>query len=137
VQRVVAYLLELYADEFLLLPAMHYRWSFPESERKARADFAAATGDPAGAIKFADRMSGSIAMLGVRPESHAAIEMHLADLLDALSAHFADTRRCSARACRSPTARCWARSTRTCISTPYRVACCASAHRASVTGSSG
>jgi glutathione S-transferase len=90
VQRVVAHLLELYADEFLVLPAMHYRWSFPESERKARADFAAATGDPAGASKFADRMSGSIAMLGVRPESHAAIEAHLADLLDALSAHFAE-----------------------------------------------
>ena len=90
VQRVVAHLLELYADEFLVLPAMHYRWSFPESERKARADFAAATGDPAGASKFADRMSGSIAVLGVRPESHAAIEAHLADLLDALSAHFAE-----------------------------------------------
>jgi glutathione S-transferase len=90
VQRVVAHLLELYADEFLVLPAMHYRWSFPESERKARADFAAATGDPAGASKFADRMSGSIAMLGVRPESHAAIEAHLADLLDVLSAHFAE-----------------------------------------------
>ena len=29
-------------------------------------------------------------MLGVRPESHAAIEAHLADLLDALSAHFAE-----------------------------------------------
>lgn len=89
VQRVVAYLLELYADEFLVLPAMHYRWSFPESERKARADFASSTGNIEGASKFADRMSGSIAMLGVRPESHAAIEAHTADLLDALSAHFA------------------------------------------------
>ena len=36
VQRVVAHLLELYADEFLVLPAMHYRWSFPESVAKAR-----------------------------------------------------------------------------------------------------
>jgi glutathione S-transferase len=89
VQRVVAYLLELYADEFLVLPAMHYRWSFPESARKARGDFAAANGDPAAAGKFADRMGGSIAALGVRPESHAAIEAHTADLLDALSAHFA------------------------------------------------
>jgi glutathione S-transferase len=90
VQRVVAYLLELYADEFLVMPAMHYRWSFPESERKARADFAAATGGPAGASEFADRMSGSIAALGVRPASHAAIEAHTAELLDALSAHFAE-----------------------------------------------
>ena len=29
VQQVIAYLIELYADEFMILPAMHYRWSFP------------------------------------------------------------------------------------------------------------
>ena len=27
VQRIVSYLFEVYADEFMLLPAMHYRWS--------------------------------------------------------------------------------------------------------------
>src|SRR5262245_65546391 len=42
--RTLALLFELYADEFLVLPAMHYRWSLPESEAKARADFGAATG---------------------------------------------------------------------------------------------
>jgi glutathione S-transferase len=89
-QRVVAYLLERYADEFAVLPAMHYRWSFPESERKARADFAAMNGDPPAANRFADRMSGSIRALGVCTASHAAIEAHTADLLDALSAHFAE-----------------------------------------------
>jgi hypothetical protein len=35
-------------------------------------------------------MSGSIRALGVCAESHAAIEAHTADLLDALSAHFAE-----------------------------------------------
>lgn len=89
VQRAVAYLLEVYADEFLVLPAMHYRWSFPDSVRKARGDFAASNGDPAAAAKFAGRMGGSIRALGVVPESAAAIEAHTADLLDALSAHFA------------------------------------------------
>jgi glutathione S-transferase len=88
-QRVAAYLFELYADEFGVLPAMHYRWSFPESVRKARADFAAATGDPEGAGRFADRMKGSIAALGVVPASIAGIEAHLSELLDALSAHLA------------------------------------------------
>jgi len=87
-QRVVAYLLELYADELLVLPAMHYRWSFPESEAKARADFAAATGDAERASRFADRMKGSIRALGVGPDSAKAIEDHTRDLLDALSAHF-------------------------------------------------
>jgi glutathione S-transferase len=90
VQRVVAHLVELYADEFLVLPAMHYRWSFPEGARKARGDFAASNGDPAAAAKFADRMGGSIRALGVAPESIPAIEAHTAELLDALSAHFAE-----------------------------------------------
>jgi glutathione S-transferase len=88
VQRVVGYLFELYADEFAVLPAMHYRWSFPESAAQARRDFAAATGDAERAGRFADRMQGSIRALGVRPESVAAIEIHTRDLLDALSAHF-------------------------------------------------
>ncbi len=86
VQRVVASLLEVYADEFMILPAMHYRWSFPESEAKARRDFAAMTGETELAETFADRMKGSIPALGVHPESHAVIEAHLAELLDGLSA---------------------------------------------------
>ena len=85
VQRVVAYLLELYADEFGVLPAMHYRWSFPESEAKARRDFAAATGNGENSSAFADRMKGSLPMLGVTPESIPGIEAHLRDLLDGLS----------------------------------------------------
>jgi len=89
VQRVVAYLLEVYADEFCVLPAMHYRWSFPESEAKAREDFARATGNPETARPFADRMKGSLPLLGVHPESIPAIEAHLRDLLDILSRHFA------------------------------------------------
>ena len=89
VQRVVAYLIELYADEFCLLPAMHYRWSFAESEAKARADFARATGNPETASRFADRMRGTLPLLGVHAESIPAIEAHLRDLLDILSRHFA------------------------------------------------
>ncbi|MGH7787448.1 MAG: glutathione S-transferase family protein, partial [Candidatus Binatia bacterium] len=89
VLRVVAYLFELYADEFMVLPAMHYRWSFPDSVVKARADFAATSGDPAAAGKFANRMSGSIGYLGVGPASIPGIEAHLRDLLERLSAHVA------------------------------------------------
>ncbi len=88
VQRIASALLELYADEMLVLPAMHYRWSFPESAAKARADFAAVNGDPEMARHFADRMSGSIRALGVVPESTGAIEAHTHDLLARLEAHF-------------------------------------------------
>jgi len=87
-QRIVAYLLELYADEFMILAAMHYRWSFPESEAKARADFARFTNNPNAAGKFADRMHGTLPFLGVTPATIPAIEAHLRALLDILSAHF-------------------------------------------------
>ncbi len=90
-QRLAGLLLELYADEFLLLPAMHYRWSFPESATRARADFAAASGDPSGAARFADRMAGSLLALGITPETAPAIEAHLAELLALLERHFRET----------------------------------------------
>ncbi len=89
VQRVVSYLVELYADEFLLLPAMHYRWSSAEGEAAARADFAAMSGDRESAERFADRMSGSLRLLGVGPDTIGPIEAHTRDLLAALNAHFA------------------------------------------------
>jgi len=89
VQRVVAYAIEVYADEFCVLPAMHYRWDFPESEAQARRDFAASTGDADSALRFADRMKGMLPILGVQPSTVPANEAHLRDLLDTLSRHFA------------------------------------------------
>lgn len=88
VQRVVAYLIELYGDEIAILPAMHYRWSFAESEKKARADFALGSGNREAANQFADRMAQAKAMLGVSAATAPAIEAHLRALLDALCAHF-------------------------------------------------
>lgn len=88
VQRVVAYLIELYGDEIGLLPAMHYRWSFEESARKARIDFAFGSGNRAAAEQFAGRMAQAKTMLGVSDASAPAIEAHLRELLAALCAHF-------------------------------------------------
>jgi glutathione S-transferase len=88
VQRIVAYLIELYGDEIGILPAMHYRWSFDESAQKARVDFALGSGNLAAANAFADRMAQAKNMLGVCDASAPAIEAHLRELLDALSAHF-------------------------------------------------
>ena len=89
VQRLVALLLELYADEFLLLPAMHYRWDFPESAAKARGEFAAFLQSTETAARGADMMQGSLPLLGVTPATAPAIEAHTRELLDVLSAHFA------------------------------------------------
>jgi len=89
VQRLATLLLELYADEFLLLPAMHYRWDFAESAAKARVDFAAFLQSTGTAARGADAMQGSLPLLGVTPATVAAIEAHTRELLDVLSAHFA------------------------------------------------
>jgi glutathione S-transferase len=90
VQRMAAYLIELYADEFLMLPGLHYRWSFPESETKARADFAASNGNAAMANRFADAIKGFVPMVGVLPHTIPAIEAHTHALLERLDAHLAD-----------------------------------------------
>lgn len=87
-QRVVSYLIELYSDEVALLPAMHYRWSFPDSERKARVDFALGSGNREAANGFADRMATGKNMLGVSEKTAPAIEAHLRELVDVLSQHF-------------------------------------------------
>ena len=92
VQRVVAYLIELYADEVGVLPAMHYRWSFEESAAKARIDFALGSGNLEAAGAFADRMVQGKDMLGVSEKTGPAIEAHLRALLDALCAHFDEHR---------------------------------------------
>jgi glutathione S-transferase len=86
-QSVVGYLVELYADEFLIMPGLHYRWSFPESEAKARADFAASTGDADSAGRFADQVKLYVQMVGVGPATAPAIEAHTHELLAILSEH--------------------------------------------------
>jgi len=92
VQRVVAYLIELYGDEMGMLPAMHYRWSFEESIQKVSVDFATPIGKEGGGAKFAKRMASTLPMLGITPETVPAIEAHTRELLDHLSRHFASYR---------------------------------------------
>jgi glutathione S-transferase len=91
VQRVVAYLWELYCDEFMILPALHYRWSFTESERQARADFAAFNGMRQMTDKFAsDVKAFTHGLGGVTDATKPVLEAHTHEVLDLLEAHFAD-----------------------------------------------
>ena len=87
VQRLAAHLVELYADEFALIPAMHTRWGTPLGEATTRARFGAAMGNPEMAGSGADRMVAARAALGSTPETGPAVEAHLCELLDALSSH--------------------------------------------------
>jgi len=88
VQRLACFLVELYADEFGIIPAMHYRWGSPLGERTTRARFAAMIGDADIATMAADRMAAARFALGATEETAPAIEEHTRDLLGALCAHF-------------------------------------------------
>ncbi|MBW2316511.1 MAG: glutathione S-transferase family protein [Deltaproteobacteria bacterium] len=87
-QRVAAHLVEIYANEFALIPAMHYRWGSELGEASARARFSAMIGSVEIGNKAADRMAKARFVVGAAPEAAAEIEAHTAELLAALSAHF-------------------------------------------------
>ncbi|MCW5890562.1 MAG: glutathione S-transferase C-terminal domain-containing protein [bacterium] len=90
-QRIAAHLVELYTDEFLLLPGIHWRWNYEESAAKARHDFVAIMGDP-GALRFADAVKAFCLVAGVVPETIPAIETHVHALLALLEEHLAEHR---------------------------------------------
>ncbi|HEV7734893.1 MAG TPA: glutathione S-transferase family protein [Candidatus Binatia bacterium] len=88
-QRLAAYCIELWTDEFLLIPGVHWRWSYPESATKALAEFAANMGSKGGADRFAGAVQNFTRMIGVQEQTIPAIEAHTHDTLAALEAHFA------------------------------------------------
>ena len=91
---VLSHLLEFLGDDWLKLPAMHYRWNH-------NYDFIVAefgrNNDPAAppaeqwrvGEKIAPRFRGWLVPLGVLPASEATVEQDYLALLDALDAHFA------------------------------------------------
>jgi glutathione S-transferase len=87
-QRLLGYLLEVYVDEFMLVPAVHYRWSYEESKTKAIADFLASSGDES-SLRLAEGVQGFMRLVGVSAETIPAIEAHTRELLTAFDAHLA------------------------------------------------
>jgi len=87
---VASYLLELYADEFMMLPGLYWRWCFPESITKALADFSASSGETKNARRFSDAVRNFAPMIGVNEHTGPAIEAHTRELFAALEAHFAE-----------------------------------------------
>lgn len=87
-QHIASLLVELYADEFGVAPAMHWRWGQPEREASSRARFAAMTGSEELGRRFADAMVRRRDGVGATPAAAPALEAHTHELLAALSAHF-------------------------------------------------
>ena len=94
-QHLVALLFELYGDEWLLLPAMHYRWNVPENRAFAIVEFgrlsmpdAAPEEQRALGEKLSGPFAGALPSLGVQSSTIAAIEASYHEFLGELSAHF-------------------------------------------------
>lgn len=93
-QKLAALLIEVYADEWLKLPAMHYRWTknrdFAISEfgRLSRPDLDEAGRREAGE-HTAKPFAGALPFLGVSEATGGAIEKSYEGLLAELDAHFA------------------------------------------------
>ncbi|MEL7188647.1 MAG: glutathione S-transferase family protein [Pseudomonadota bacterium] len=93
-QRLAALLLEAYGDEWLVIPAMHYRWHYNEewiygefgktALPDAPPDEQYAAGKARGAM-----FKGFVPMLGINPQTIPAIEISYEALLGELDAHFA------------------------------------------------
>ena len=95
VQKLAALLLELYGDEWLVLPAMHYRWTYNRDfayREFGRLSAPDADSDRQYEIGRANATSfeGALPILGVDARTASAIEQGYCRLLDELDAHFAD-----------------------------------------------
>lgn len=93
-QRLASLLLETYGDEWLVIPAMHYRWH--HNREWAIEAFGALNAPTASADlqrEIGARRAGPFAhaavLLGAEPHMHGAIEASYDSLLGELSRHFA------------------------------------------------
>ncbi len=97
VQRLVALLLELYGDEWLIIPAMHYRWSVIEQQRDfIMSEFGKLSAPEASyqeQIAIGERtsrgFSGVVPALGITAETIPGIEASYLEFLEQLDQHFA------------------------------------------------
>lgn len=92
-QRLAALLLELYGDEWLVIPAMHYRWAY--NKNWVVREFGAALlpdADEAAQRKLGEKVStpfqGFVPLLGVTGETVPGIEKSYEAFLAELDAHF-------------------------------------------------
>jgi len=98
VHHLLALILELFGDEGLFRPALHYRWNFPDAtDGFITHGFGGWQGpdapDEAKAEikKTMGKFSGFLPALGVSPDTITEVERSFAELLDILEAHFLRT----------------------------------------------
>lgn len=92
-QQLASLLLELYGDEWLLIPAMHYRWHHNRDFAiRAFGELNAPDASPEEQLAIGNKRAGPFAqsaiMLGGEPSMHAAIESSYEAFLGEMDEHF-------------------------------------------------
>jgi glutathione S-transferase len=96
-QKLAALLMELYGDEWLIMTAIHYRWTKEENREFAISEFgrqARPGGSPAeqreAGLKKARVFGGWVGLFGIDGNTGPAIEQAYEEFLRALNEHFKD-----------------------------------------------
>ena len=95
-QKLVALLLELFGDEWLVIPAMHYRWSYLDQQYDFIMGQFGSTSSPnssheeqvAIGEKVSQQFRGIVPVLGVNEQTIPGIELAHMKLLAQLDTHF-------------------------------------------------
>jgi glutathione S-transferase len=93
IQKLVALLFELYGDEWLVIPAMHYRWHYNEDWVYGEfGKVALPDGTPEEqhekGKENGSRFKGFVPLLGITPETIPGVEASYEALLGELDVHF-------------------------------------------------
>lgn len=95
--NLISELLHFYGDEWLVIPAMHYRWNIDENREFAYHEFGSTAAPEANeeeqkslGEKLAERFAGALPILGVTKDTITAIETSYHALLADLDLHFSD-----------------------------------------------
>lgn len=93
-QKFIALLLEVYGDEWLVIPAMHYRWNIVENYEYAQRQFGATAAPDVSAeeqlaigIDRSEKFAGMVPFLGVTENNKEAIEKSYLGFLKDFEAH--------------------------------------------------
>jgi glutathione S-transferase len=93
VQNLVSLLMELYADDWLLMPAMHYRWEYDADTTMLEFGMNLAPGEPIEVQrevgeKRAGPFRGALPFLGIHDHNKHLVEKSYLELLADLETHF-------------------------------------------------
>ena len=99
-QKMASLLLEVYGDEWLVIPAMHYRWNFPQqNDAYIHKAFGSVVLPWSWTPDYLQRLAGRtvaarfkdmVPKLGITPQTIPAIEVSFTQLLNDLNVHFTE-----------------------------------------------